>query len=131
VQAEGANPLVRGTPVQRPQTVASAIRIGRPANWQGAVEAAAASGGGFVQVSDAQILQAQRALAAEGLFVEPASAAAAAGAWQLDPAELPDGELVCVLTGHGLKDPDAIPVVEPQPLEATGDGLRRLIAPQP
>lgn len=113
VQAEGANPLVRGSPVARPETVASAIRIGRPASWKGAVEAAEVSGGRFLQVSDAEILSAQRALAAEGVFVEPASAAAAAGALHLPEAGLPDGDLVCVLTGHGLKDPDVIEMAEP------------------
>ncbi|MDQ7841055.1 MAG: threonine synthase [bacterium] len=113
VQAEGANPLVRGSPVARPETVASAIRIGRPASWKGAVEAAEVSGGWFLQVSDAEILSAQRALAAEGVFVEPASAAAAAGALHLPEAGLPDGDLVCVLTGHGLKDPDVIGMAEP------------------
>jgi len=113
VQAEGANPLVRGSPVARPETVASAIRIGRPASWKGAVEAAEVSGGRFLQVSDEEILAAQRALAAEGVFVEPASAAAAAGALHLPEAGLPDGDIVCILTGHGLKDPDAVRMVEP------------------
>lgn len=113
VQAEGANPLVRGSPVARPETVASAIRIGRPASWKGAVEAAGVSGGRFLQVSDEEILAAQRALAAEGVFVEPASAAAAAGALHLPEAGLPDGDIVCILTGHGLKDPDAVRMVEP------------------
>lgn len=113
VQAEGANPLVRGSPVARPETVASAIRIGRPASWKGAVEAAEVSGGRFLQVSDEEILSAQRALAAEGVFVEPASAAAAAGALHLADAGLPDGDVVCILTGHGLKDPDAVRMAEP------------------
>ncbi|MDI6771124.1 MAG: threonine synthase [bacterium] len=113
VQAEGANPLVRGSPVVRPETVASAIRIGRPASWKGAVEAVEASGGRFLQVSDEEILGAQRALAAEGVFVEPASAAAAAGALHLQGAGLPDGDIVCILTGHGLKDPDAVRMAEP------------------
>lgn len=128
VQAEGANPLVRGSPVARPATVASAIRIGRPAGWKGAVEAVQASGGRFLQVSDAEILSAQRALAEEGVFVEPASAAAAAGALHLDVAGLPDGDLVCILTGHGLKDPDAVGSVEPVRAPLSPEGLRAAIA---
>lgn len=127
VQAEGANPLLRGAPVERPQTVASAIRIGRPASWHGAVEAATGSGGGFLQVSDAEILDAQRALASEGVFVEPASAAAAAGLRHLDPAGLPGGEVVCVLTGHGLKDPDAVTGSEPVRAPAALEAVRALL----
>lgn len=127
VQAEGANPLVRGEPVPRPQTVASAIRIGRPANWEGAVGAATASGGRFIQVSDAEITEAQQALASEGIFVEPASAAAVAGAWRLGEAEGSDGDLVCVLTGHGLKDPDAVPRADPIRIPASLDSLREVI----
>lgn len=127
VQAEGANPLLRGVPVERPQTVASAIRIGWPASWKGAVEAATGSGGGFLQVSDAEILDAQQALAAEGVFVEPASAAAAAGLRRLDPTGLPDGEVVCVLTGHGLKDPDAVTGVEPVRVPAALEAVRALL----
>ena len=123
VQAEGANPLVRGAPVERPQTVASAIRIGRPASWDGAVAAAGESGGTFMQVSDGEILEAQRSLAAEGIFVEPASAAAVAGALSLGGEGTEDGDLVCVLTGHGLKDPDAVPGVEPRGIPATLDAL--------
>jgi threonine synthase len=129
VQAEGANPLVRGTPVSRPQTVASAICVGRPASWDGAMEAARSSGGRFLQVSDGEILEAQRALAAEGVFVEPASAAAAAGARALGPASLPAGDIVCVLTGHGLKDPDVItgpePVRVPASVEAVRDAMEQ------
>lgn len=127
VQAEGANPLLRGVPVERPQTVASAIRIGRPANWSPAVEAATASGGCFVQVTDTAIIEAQRALAAEGVFVEPASAAAMAGALALGTDDLPDGDLVCILTGHGLKDPDVAVGREPIRLPASLDALRAMI----
>jgi threonine synthase len=95
---------VRGERVERPETVASAIRIGNPARWQEAVAALDASGGRITAVSDEQILAAQSWLAAnEGVFCEPASAAAVAGAL----TERPEGErLVCVITGHGLKDPD-------------------------
>jgi threonine synthase len=103
-QAEGAAPIVRGAPVEHPETVASAIRIGNPARWEEAVDAMRASGGRIAAVSDAQILDAYRFLAAsEGVFCEPASAAGVAGllAHGADGAE----KVVCVLTGHGLKDP--------------------------
>jgi threonine synthase len=103
-QAEGAAPLVHGAPVANPETVASAIRIGNPARWEEAVDAMRASGGRIAAVSDAQILDAYRFLAAtEGVFCEPASAAGVAGilAHGAGDAE----KIVCVLTGHGLKDP--------------------------
>jgi threonine synthase len=103
-QAEGAAPIVRGAPVEQPETVASAIRIGNPARWEEAVDAMRASGGRIAAVSDEQILDAYRFLAArEGVFCEPASAAGVAGvlAHGTDGAE----RIVCVLTGHGLKDP--------------------------
>ncbi|MDR7521313.1 MAG: threonine synthase [Armatimonadota bacterium] len=127
VQAAGANPLLRGVPVERPRTVASAIRIGRPANWEAAVDAATGSGGRFVQVSDEEILAAQKALAREGIFVEPASAAAAAATERLDAAELPGGDVVCVLTGHGLKDPDAVGFEEPARQPASLEAVRALL----
>jgi threonine synthase len=103
-QAEGSAPLVRGAPVEHPETVASAIRIGNPARWEEAMEAFTGSHGGVAAVSDAQILDAYRFLAAnEGVFCEPASAASVAGllAHGAGDAE----RVVCVLTGHGLKDP--------------------------
>jgi threonine synthase len=103
-QAEGAAPLVHGAPVGQPETVASAIRIGNPARWEEAMEAFTASRGRVAAVSDAQILDAYRFLAAaEGVFCEPASAASVAGllVHGADDAE----KVVCVLTGHGLKDP--------------------------
>jgi threonine synthase len=103
-QAEGAAPLVHGKPVAHPETVASAIRIGNPARWEEAMEAFTASRGNVAAVSDAQIIDAYRFLAAnEGVFCEPASAASVAGllAHGVDGAE----RVVCVLTGHGLKDP--------------------------
>jgi len=110
-QAEGAAPLVRGTPVADPETVASAIRIGNPARWEEAMAAFTASRGRVAAVSDEQILDAYRWLAAsEGVFCEPASAASVAGllAHGLPVAEdtAPPESVVCVLTGHGLKDPD-------------------------
>jgi threonine synthase len=103
-QAAGAAPLVHGAPVKHPETVASAIRIGNPARWEEAMDAMTSSGGAVNAVSDAQILDAYRFLAAtEGVFCEPASAAGVAGllAHGAHGAE----RVVCVLTGHGLKDP--------------------------
>ncbi|MGC1853493.1 MAG: threonine synthase [Solirubrobacterales bacterium] len=110
-QAEGAAPLVHGAPVAEPETVASAIRIGNPARWEEAMAAFTASRGRVAPVSDEQILDAYRWLAAsEGVFCEPASAASVAGllAHGLPVAEgaAPPESVVCVLTGHGLKDPD-------------------------
>ena len=110
-QAEGAAPLVSGAPVEKPETVASAIRIGNPARWEEAMAAFTASRGRVAAVSDAQILDAYRWLAAaEGVFCEPASAASVAGllAHGLPVVEgsAPPETVVCVLTGHGLKDPD-------------------------
>jgi len=108
-QAEGAAPLVHGTPVEHPETVATAIRIGNPASWKGAVEARDASGGQIAAVTDEQILSAYRRLAREeGIFCEPASAASLAGLLAQARAGVQLAELtaVCVITGHGLKDPD-------------------------
>ncbi len=107
-QAEGAAPIVRGKPVECPETVATAIRIGNPASWRYAVEARDESGGLIECVSDAQILAAWRDLARyEGVFCEPASAAGVAGLRMLvEQGRAPrDGRYVAVLTGHGLKDP--------------------------
>src|SRR5579859_879319 len=111
VQAAGAAPLVLGHPVDRPETVASAIRIGRPARGEEALMAAEESDGRIVAVSDEAILAMQRRLAAEGVWCEPASAAGAAGLLEEARAGRLDvrGQLlVVVVTGHGLKDPDAI-----------------------
>ena len=110
-QAEGAAPLVHGAPVAEPETVASAIRIGNPARWEEAMDAFTASRGRVSAVSDEQILDAYHWLAAsEGVFCEPASAASVAGllAHGLPTADggEPPESVVCVLTGHGLKDPD-------------------------
>ena len=104
-QAAGAAPLVGGAPVEHPETVASAIRIGNPARWEQAMDAMTSSGGAIKAVSDEQILAAYRFLAqSEGLFCEPASAASVAGllAHGAGGAQ----RIACVLTGHGLKDPD-------------------------
>jgi threonine synthase len=103
-QAEGAAPLVLGRRVERPETVASAIRIGNPARWEEAMAAVTQSGGGIEAVSDDDILGAYRMLAArEGVFCEPASAASVAGL--LKHGARGARRIVCVLTGHGLKDP--------------------------
>jgi len=131
VQAAGAAPLVDGRPVERPQTVASAICIGNPASWQGAVAAVGESRGRFIKVSDDAILAAQERLAAEeGILVEPASAAALAGLQELAMAEPPRGRtVVCVLTGHGLKDPGALPgaAAPPPPVAPTGEAVSRAV----
>src|SRR5688572_4325746 len=101
-QAEGAAPLVHGAPVDHPETVASAIRIGNPARWEDAMNAFTASRGEVRAVSDAEILDAYALLGArEGIFCEPASAASVAGLLKHGA----EGRVVCVLTGHGLKDP--------------------------
>ena len=103
-QAAGAAPLVSGHPVAEPETVASAIRIGNPARWEQAMDAMTASGGKVAAVSDEQILDAWRWLAAtEGVFCEPASAASVAGLLAHGPGDAQ--RIACVLTGHGLKDP--------------------------
>jgi threonine synthase len=110
VQAVGADPLVLGRPIPEPRTVASAIRIGRPATWDPALAAARESGGRIVSVEDERILEAQRELARrEGVFCEPASAAPLAGlkAAVADGWLAPGSTCVAVLTGHGLKDPEA------------------------
>lgn len=123
-QAAGAAPLVGGAPIDHPETVATAIRIGNPASWDLAIDARDASGGRISAVSDEQILHAHRELARlEGVFCEPSSATsvagvtAAAAAGEVDP----DALVVCVLTGNGLKDPTTaeagltIDVVEAEP----------------
>jgi threonine synthase len=118
-QAAGAAPLVIGKPVEEPETIATAIRIGKPASWYGATAAASESGGGIHAVTDEEILDAYRFLAAtESVFCEPASAASVAGLLKVG---VPEGvTVVCVLTGHGLKDPDrAIAEISvPTPVDA-------------
>jgi len=122
-QAEGANPIVRGEPVADPRTIATAIRIGNPASWSGATNAATASGGSIRAVRDKEILEAYRSLAHEGIFVELASAAGVAGLRQMSEAgAVPSGcTVVCVLTGHGLKDPDWAIAGAPQPLKVAAE----------
>lgn len=117
VQAVGAAPLVLGHAVDRPETIATAIRIGRPARGEEALAAAEESNGRILAVSDDEIVAMWRRLAGEGVFVEPASAAGVAGLarevreGRLDPA----GQvIVAVVTGHGLKDPDAVTARAPE-----------------
>jgi threonine synthase len=120
VQAAGAAPLVLGHPVDNPETVATAIRIGRPARGEQALQAAEESRGRIIAVSDHAILAMQRELARlEGLWVEPASAAGLAGlAHEIAAGRFePKGRrIVAVCTGHGLKDPDIITKEMTQPL---------------
>ncbi|MCX5696025.1 MAG: threonine synthase [Candidatus Omnitrophica bacterium] len=110
-QAEGAAPIVRGHPIKDPETIATAIRIGNPASWIQAEEARDESGGLIDMVSDKEILEAYKELAShDGVFVEPASAASVAGLIKLNQngyfKDKTPAKLVCILTGHGLKDPD-------------------------
>ncbi|MEW6714658.1 MAG: threonine synthase [Nitrospirota bacterium] len=116
-QAAGAAPIVLGHPVENPETVATAIRIGNPASWKGAVAARDESGGIIDAVTDDEILEAYKLIAAkEGIFCEPASAASLAGVIKLSKqGYFKNGDsIVCTLTGNGLKDPDnAIRLSEP------------------
>jgi threonine synthase len=122
IQARGADPIVQGHPIERPNTLATAIRIGNPASWEGAVDAAHGSGGAISSVGDRAILDAYRRLAREGIFVELASAAGVAGLSALAAdGRIPEGA-TGVLTGHGLKDAELAlaetpppEVVEPRP----------------
>ncbi|MBB1022251.1 threonine synthase [Dietzia sp. E1] len=124
VQAAGAAPLVDGAPVKNPETIATAIRIGAPASWDGAVAARDESGGTFRKRTDEQILEAYRTVAGkDGVYVEPASAASVAGLLDAHAnGELEAGQtIVCTVTGNGLKDPDTallgMPEVEPVPVD--------------
>lgn len=108
-QASGSAPIVLGHPIKNPETIATAIRIGNPASWDKAVKARDESGGLIDMVTDDEILEAYRLLASkEGVFCEPASAASVAGILKLSKRGYFKGgeEIVCTLTGHGLKDPD-------------------------
>jgi threonine synthase len=131
-QASGAAPIVLGHVVENPQTVASAIRIGNPASWEAASHAVKESGGAIDSVTDEEILQAYRTVAAtEGVFCEPASAASVAGVMKLSKqGGLHEGEIVvCTLTGHGLKDADTAISVSAQPktVRATREDVARLL----
>ncbi len=108
-QAAGSAPIVRGAPVKNPHTIATAIRIGNPANWQAAIEAVRESSGFISEVTDEEILKAYTWLAqVEGVFCEPASAASVAGVLKMaERGFFKNGDVVtCTLTGNGLKDPD-------------------------
>ncbi len=107
-QAAGAAPFISGQPVANPETIATAIRIGNPANWEKALKAQAASQGEFNPVTDEEILAAYRILASEeGIFCEPASAASVAGLLKVKEQVPTGATVVCVLTGNGLKDPSS------------------------
>lgn len=106
-QAADAAPLVTGHPIDHPETVATAIRIGNPASWHKAIAAQEASQGEFNSVTDDEILDAYQILAAEeGIFCEPASAASVAGLLKVSQRVPAGAKVVCVVTGNGLKDPD-------------------------
>ncbi|MEO6306686.1 MAG: threonine synthase [Nitrospiraceae bacterium] len=131
-QAVGAAPIVLGRIVENPQTVATAIRIGNPASWDAALTAVKESMGSIDSVTDEEILQAYRMVAAtEGVFCEPASAASVAGVMKLSKqGGLREGEIVvCTLTGHGLKDADTAISVSAQPktVRATREDVARLL----
>jgi threonine synthase len=120
-QAAGAAPIVLGHPVEDPETVATAIRIGNPASWDRAVAARDESGGLIEAVTDDEIVAAYRdVVRLEGIFCEPSSAASVAGVRKLvDEGRLDRGAtVVCVLTGHGLKDPDTAGTIVPPIVEA-------------
>jgi threonine synthase len=135
-QAAGAAPICKGEPIPDPQTIATAIKIGNPASWKPALAARDESGGLIDTVTDEEIVEAYKMLASiEGVFVEPASAASVAGVYKLcregyfqQEAEhgMPeDASVACILTGHGLKDPDCAinAAVEPTRVEATTEAV--------
>jgi threonine synthase len=143
IQAEGAAPIASSLKqglkevkfVEKPETVATAIRIGSPVNWKKAAKAVKESNGLVETVSDSEILEAQRLLAQhEGLFVEPASAASVAGLIKLVKMGLVDKDekIVCILTGHGLKDPEIVLKKFPAPIEveATAEAVERIMNPE-
>lgn len=131
-QAAGSAPIVEGKPIENPETIATAIRIGNPASWQGALDAIEQSGGDILAVQDDEILEAYRHLASrEGVFCEPASAASVAGLLKKhqEGAEIAPqgGTIVCTLTGHGLKDPErAVAGTDlPDPIATDMNALRK------
>ena len=138
-QASGAAPIVRGKPVENPETIATAIRIGNPASWELAVNAQRESGGWFAECADDEILRVQKLLAqTEGIFCEPASAISVAGVLKdLEQGRIGEGStVVCTLTGHGLKDPDTAiaQCVKPLTVDAELPEIERVIRahlPQP
>jgi threonine synthase len=131
-QAAGAAPIVKGEPVANPETIATAIRIGNPASWKGAVEARDESGGTIDAVTDEEILGAYSMIASrEGIFCEPASAASLAGVLKLYKRGFfkPGDSVVCTLTGHGLKDPDTVFKItgEPEKIKAEFEAVESII----
>ncbi|MDH3280416.1 MAG: threonine synthase [Gammaproteobacteria bacterium] len=131
-QAAGAAPFLAGKDIEQPETIATAIRIGRPQSWEQAWAASNESRGWFRALSDAEILSAQKLLAEkEGIFCEPASAISVAGALKdLQAGEIPEGaSVVCTLTGHGLKDPDTAiqQSTQPKSVDADLDSVKRAI----
>ncbi len=127
IQATGAAPIFHDRVIENPQTIATAIRIGNPASWKQARAAVDESFGAVAIANDDEILEAQRWLAGnEGIFVEPASAASIAGLFHLK--EIPRGSrIVCTVTGHGLKDPDAQKFEQFKPVPAHLDNVLRAI----
>lgn len=132
-QAAGSAPFMRGKPVDNPDTIATAIRIGYPQSWDKAWQVREESNGWFDECTDQEILAAQKLLAqTEGVFCEPASAASLAGAMRdIKSGKIPEGsKIVCTLTGHGLKDPDIAISQSSTPLitvEATLESVKRAI----
>ncbi len=132
-QAAGANPFIRGEMLDRPDTVATAIRIGHPQSWEQAWKVKEESDGWFDECIDEEILSAQKTLAErEGVFCEPASAISLAGAMRdIEDGKIPPGaQVVCTLTGHGLKDPDTAIQQSTQPMTAVEpklEAIKRLI----
>jgi len=131
-QAAGSAPIVMGHPIDNPETIATAIRIGKPASWKQAEAARDESGGRIDAVTDEEILEAYNMLAClEGVFCEPASAASVAGIIKLNKAGYfkPGDKIVCTLTGNGLKDPDTAMKGVPSPvtIDATESAVRKLL----
>jgi len=132
-QAAGSAPFMRGQPVDNPETVATAIRIGHPQSWDKAWKVREESNGWFDECTDQEILAAQKLLALkEGVFCEPASATSLAGAIRdIKSGKIPEGsKVVCTLTGHGLKDPDIAISQSTSPVhtvEATLESVKRAI----
>lgn len=131
-QAAGSAPIVLGHPIDNPETIATAIRIGKPASWKQAEAARDESGGVIDAVTDDEILEAYNMLACmEGVFCEPASAASVAGIIKLNKAGYfqPGATIVCTLTGNGLKDPDTAMQNVPRPvtIDANEDAVRRAL----
>ena len=123
-QAAGAAPIVKGHPIEKPETLATAIRIGNPASWKGAVNARDESGGLIDIVTDSEILEAYKLIAStEGIFCEPASAASVAGVLKLSAEGYfkNGGTIVCTLTGNGLKDPDTALTASDEPVSVKAD----------